>query len=186
MHDFSRASSAMPCEISAGLEEARPCLLPASMDFFALPTLTGRVLFVLVLPAHDRRRGVRLIAIAKHPTAMWAAQQIIEPTQAAGCGAARRTTSSHRLLRPVSSCTPPGSRVPFRARARTGRRGQARSRRDRNPQRSQDSDALHRASNNSPSRGIVAVFRVGIKIRARTTEGWSAERLACPDARPMV
>ena len=48
-----------------------------SMDFFAVPTLTGRVLFVLVLLAHHRRRIVHL-AITEHPTAVWTAQQVIE------------------------------------------------------------------------------------------------------------
>src|SRR5712691_3548862 len=48
-----------------------------SMDFFTVPTLTGRVLFVLVLLAHHRRRIVHL-AITEHPTAMWTAQQIID------------------------------------------------------------------------------------------------------------
>ncbi len=46
-----------------------------SMDFFTVPTLTGRVLFVLVLLSHHRRRIVHL-AITEHPTAMWTAQQI--------------------------------------------------------------------------------------------------------------
>jgi putative transposase len=48
-----------------------------SMDFFTVPTLTGRVLFVLVLLTHHRRRLVHL-AITEHPTAGWTAQQIIE------------------------------------------------------------------------------------------------------------
>jgi hypothetical protein len=48
-----------------------------SMDFFTVPTLTGRVLFVLVLLAHHRRRVVH-VAITEHPTAAWTAQQIIE------------------------------------------------------------------------------------------------------------
>src|SRR5438309_10536022 len=48
-----------------------------SMDFFTVPTLTGRVLFVFVLLAHQRRRIVHL-AITDHPTAAWPAQQIIE------------------------------------------------------------------------------------------------------------
>jgi len=47
------------------------------MDFFTVPTLTGRVLFVLVLLAHQRRRVVH-VAITEHPTAAWTAQQIIE------------------------------------------------------------------------------------------------------------
>jgi putative transposase len=48
-----------------------------SMDFFTVPTLTGRVLFVLVLLAHHRRQIVHL-AITEHPTAAWTAQQVIE------------------------------------------------------------------------------------------------------------
>jgi transposase InsO family protein len=47
------------------------------MDFFTIPTLTGRVLFVFVLLAHQRRRIVHF-AITDHPTAAWTAQQIIE------------------------------------------------------------------------------------------------------------
>jgi transposase InsO family protein len=47
------------------------------MDFFTVPTLTGRVLFVLVLLTHHRRRIVHL-AITDHPTAAWTAQQVIE------------------------------------------------------------------------------------------------------------
>src|SRR6266851_3229587 len=48
-----------------------------SMDFFTVPTLTGRVLFVLVLLTHHRRRIVHL-AVTEHPTAAWTAQQIVE------------------------------------------------------------------------------------------------------------
>ena len=48
-----------------------------SVDFFTVPTLTGRVLFVLVLLSHHRRRIVHL-RITEHPTAAWTAQQIIE------------------------------------------------------------------------------------------------------------
>lgn len=47
-----------------------------SMDFFTVPTLTGRVLFVLVLLAHDRRRVVH-VSVTEHPTAEWTAQQIV-------------------------------------------------------------------------------------------------------------
>jgi putative transposase len=49
----------------------------ASMDFFAVPTLAGRVLFVLVVLSHQRRRIVH-INITEHPTACWAAQQVVE------------------------------------------------------------------------------------------------------------
>lgn len=48
-----------------------------SMDFFTVPTVTGRVLFVLVLLAHHRR-GIVHCGITDHPTAAWTAQQIIE------------------------------------------------------------------------------------------------------------
>ena len=48
-----------------------------SLDFFTVSTLTGRVLFVLVLLSHHRRRIVH-VRITEHPTAVWTAQQIIE------------------------------------------------------------------------------------------------------------
>jgi transposase InsO family protein len=48
-----------------------------AMDFFVVPTLTYRLLFVLVLLAHDRRRIVHL-AVTAHPTAAWTAQQLRE------------------------------------------------------------------------------------------------------------
>jgi hypothetical protein len=48
-----------------------------SIDFFTVSTLTGRVLFVLVLLAHQRRRIVHL-NVTEHPTAVWTAQQMIE------------------------------------------------------------------------------------------------------------
>jgi putative transposase len=47
------------------------------MAFFTVPTLTGRVLFVLVLLTHQRRRIIH-VNITEHPTAGWTAQQIIE------------------------------------------------------------------------------------------------------------
>jgi putative transposase len=48
-----------------------------SMDFFTVPTLTGRVLFVLVLLTHQRRRIIH-VNVTEHPTAEWTAQQMIE------------------------------------------------------------------------------------------------------------
>ena len=48
-----------------------------SMDFFTVPTLTGRVLFVLVVLAHQRRRIIH-VNITDHPTAAWTAQQIVD------------------------------------------------------------------------------------------------------------
>jgi putative transposase len=46
-------------------------------DFFVVPTATYRLLFVLVLLAHDRRR-IKHVAVTAHPTAAWTAQQLRE------------------------------------------------------------------------------------------------------------
>ncbi len=48
-----------------------------AFDFFVVPTVTFRVLFVLVILAHDRRRIVHF-NITEHPTAHWTAQQVVE------------------------------------------------------------------------------------------------------------
>ncbi len=48
-----------------------------SLDFFTVPTLTGRVLVVLLILSHHRRRIVH-VGITEHPTTEWTAQQIIE------------------------------------------------------------------------------------------------------------
>jgi hypothetical protein len=44
-------------------------------DCFVVPTVTYRLLFVLVILAHDRRRIVH-VAVTHHPTAAWTAQQL--------------------------------------------------------------------------------------------------------------
>jgi transposase InsO family protein len=44
-------------------------------DLFVVPTVTFRLLFVLVVIAHDRRRVVH-VAVTGHPTAAWTAQQL--------------------------------------------------------------------------------------------------------------
>ena len=44
-------------------------------DLFVVPTVTFRLLFVLVILAHDRRRIVH-VAVTAHPTAVWTAQQL--------------------------------------------------------------------------------------------------------------
>ena len=46
-----------------------------AVDFFVVPTVTFRVLFVLVILAHERRRIVH-VAVTEHPTAAWTAQQL--------------------------------------------------------------------------------------------------------------
>jgi putative transposase len=45
--------------------------------FFTVPTAHWRVLFVLVVLAHHRRRVVH-VNVTEHPTAAWTAQQIVE------------------------------------------------------------------------------------------------------------
>jgi putative transposase len=42
-------------------------------DFFVVPTVTYRFVFVLVLLAHDRRR-IQHVGVTAHPTAAWTAQ----------------------------------------------------------------------------------------------------------------
>jgi hypothetical protein len=46
-------------------------------DFFVVPTVTYRLLFVLVMLAHNRRRIVH-VAVTSHPTAAWTTQQLRE------------------------------------------------------------------------------------------------------------
>jgi putative transposase len=47
-----------------------------SIDLFTVPTARLRVLFVLVVLAHHRRRVVHF-NVTEHPTAVWTAQQIV-------------------------------------------------------------------------------------------------------------
>jgi putative transposase len=48
-----------------------------SIDFFTVPTAQLRVLFVLVVLAHHRRRVLHF-NVTEHPTAAWTAQQIVD------------------------------------------------------------------------------------------------------------
>jgi len=48
-----------------------------SIDFFTVPTITFRVLFVFVVLAHERRRVVHF-NVTEHNTASWTTQQMIE------------------------------------------------------------------------------------------------------------
>ena len=48
-----------------------------SIDFFTVPTASLRVLFVLVVLAHQRRRVVHF-NVTEHPTAAWTAQQLVD------------------------------------------------------------------------------------------------------------
>ena len=48
-----------------------------SIDFLTVPTATFRVLFVLIVLAHDRRKIVHF-NVTEHPTAEWTARQLIQ------------------------------------------------------------------------------------------------------------
>lgn len=48
-----------------------------SIDFFIVPTVRFKILFVLVILSHHRRRIVHF-NVTEHPTAQWTAQQIVE------------------------------------------------------------------------------------------------------------
>jgi transposase InsO family protein len=48
-----------------------------ALDFFVVPTVTHKVLFVLLILAHHRRRVVHM-NVTEHPTAQWTAQQVVE------------------------------------------------------------------------------------------------------------
>jgi len=49
----------------------------AAIDFFVVPTLTFRVLYVVVVLSLERRRLLHL-AVTSNPTAIWTAQQLTE------------------------------------------------------------------------------------------------------------
>ncbi len=48
-----------------------------SIDFFIVPTIRFKLLFVLVVLAHSRRKVIHF-NVTQHPTAQWTGQQIIE------------------------------------------------------------------------------------------------------------
>ncbi len=48
-----------------------------ALDFFVVPTATFRVLFVLLVLAHDRRRVVHY-NVTEHPSAEWTARQVVQ------------------------------------------------------------------------------------------------------------
>jgi putative transposase len=49
----------------------------AAIDFFTVPTIRLRVLFVFLVIEHQRRKVLHF-GVTEHPTAEWAAQQIVE------------------------------------------------------------------------------------------------------------
>lgn len=48
-----------------------------SVDFFVVPTVTFRILYVILVLARDRRRIVHF-NVSEHPTAEWTAAQIVQ------------------------------------------------------------------------------------------------------------
>ena len=48
-----------------------------ALDFFTVPTISFRILYVFVVLAHERRR-VGYFNVTAHPTAFWTGQQMIE------------------------------------------------------------------------------------------------------------
>jgi transposase InsO family protein len=48
-----------------------------AIDFFTVPTVQLRVLFVLIVLSHDRRKIVHF-NVTEHPTAEWTSQQLVE------------------------------------------------------------------------------------------------------------
>jgi putative transposase len=48
----------------------------ASMDFFTVPTISFRILYVFIVFSHERRRVIHF-NVTSHPTAEWASQQLL-------------------------------------------------------------------------------------------------------------
>ena len=73
---YMRRSSPRPSPTWRAFLETHLHTLVA-VDFFLVPTLTFRLLFVFVVLRHDRRELLHL-TVTDHPTAAWTARQIIE------------------------------------------------------------------------------------------------------------
>ncbi len=58
----------------------------SAIDFFTIPTVTFRILYVFIVLSHDRRQ-IMHFNVTEHPTAQWTAQQIMEafPFDTAPC-----------------------------------------------------------------------------------------------------
>jgi transposase InsO family protein len=66
-------------------------------DFFVVPTATYRLLFVLVILVHERRRIVH-VAVTEHPTAAWTAQQLRNAFIERFIGSVRRECLDHVII----------------------------------------------------------------------------------------
>jgi hypothetical protein len=58
-----------------------------SVDFFVVPTVSFRILYVFLVLAHERRRVVHF-NVTEHPTAEWVAAQLMQASR----GTRRRAT----------------------------------------------------------------------------------------------
>ena len=61
----------------ARLSGRPPAAILVAIDFFLVPTLTFRLLFVFVVLRHDRRELLHL-NVTDHPTAVWTPRQLIQ------------------------------------------------------------------------------------------------------------
>ena len=65
------ASPTWKCFLNNHVKDLMAC------DFFPVPTVTYKVLFVFVILTHERRRVIHF-NVTEHPTAAWTSQQIVE------------------------------------------------------------------------------------------------------------
>jgi hypothetical protein len=69
-----------------------------AVDFFTVPTIWMRVLFVFLIVEHQRRKIIHF-GITEHPTAEWAAQQVVEAFAKRAHGGSVVDRPTMRLLR---------------------------------------------------------------------------------------
>src|SRR6202048_5471411 len=70
-----------------------------AIDFFTVPTIRLRVLFVFLVIEHQRRKVLHF-GVTEHPTADWAAQQVVEAFAEQG---APNGTWSATAMRPMAT-----------------------------------------------------------------------------------
>ena len=86
----------------------------SALDFFTVPAVGFKVLFVLIVLAHERRR-VLLFDVTAHPTARWTAQQLVAafPWETAPTYLLRDRDvvcgESREIVQPLGSGTPGGT-----------------------------------------------------------------------------